>query len=82
MQPSLLEEIPQVPNPYPVVSKVEYPDVWRLCVQARELAWDPVGDVDYSDLRNADLPPEVRRAAEPVVSRRSTLPPPVRTLTP
>ena len=62
MQPSLLEEIPQVPNPYPVVSKVEYPDVWRLCVQARELAWDPVSDVDYSDLRNADLPPEVRRA--------------------
>ncbi len=62
MQPSLLEEIPQVPNPYPVVSKVEYPDVWRLCVQARELAWDPVSDVDYSDLTSADLPPEVRKA--------------------
>lgn len=62
MQPSLLEEIAQVPNPYPVVSKVEYPEVWRLCVQARELAWDPVSDVDYSDLRKADLPPEVRRA--------------------
>ena len=62
MQPSLLEEIAQVPNPYPVVSKVEYPDVWRLCVQARELAWDPVSDVDYSDLQTADIPPEVRRA--------------------
>lgn len=62
MQPSLLEEIAQVPNPYPVVSKVEYPEVWRLCVQARELAWDPVSDVDYSDLEAADIPPEVRRA--------------------
>lgn len=62
MQPSLLEEIPQVPNPYPVVSKTEYPEVWRLCVQARELAWDPVSDVDYSDLERADLAPEVRRA--------------------
>ncbi len=62
MQPSLLEEIAQVPNPYPVVSKVEYPEVWRLCVQARELAWDPVSDVDYSDLESADIAPEVRRA--------------------
>ena len=62
MQPSLLEEIPQVPNPYPVVSKMEYPEVWRLCVQARELAWDPVSDVDYSDLQKADLPDEVRQA--------------------
>lgn len=62
MQPSLLEEIAQVPNPYPVVSKVEYPEVWRLCIQARELAWDPVSDVDYSDLEAADLAPEVRRA--------------------
>jgi len=62
MQPSLLEEIPSVPNPYPVVSKMEYPEVWRLCTQARELAWDPVADIDYSDLRKADLPPEVRQA--------------------
>ncbi|HEY4371415.1 MAG TPA: hypothetical protein VGN52_05805 [Burkholderiales bacterium] len=62
MQPSLLEEVAQVPNPYPVVSKMEYPDVWRLCTQARELAWDPVTDVDYSDLEKADLPPEVRHA--------------------
>lgn len=62
MQPSLLEEIPQVPNPYPVVSAIAFPDVWRLCTQARELAWDPVTDVDYGDLRDADLPPDVRRA--------------------
>ncbi len=61
MQPSLLEEIVQVPNPYPVVSKMEYPDVWRLCTQARELAWDPL-TIDFSDLRGADLPPEVRQA--------------------
>jgi len=62
MQPSLLEEIPSVPNPYPVVSKTEYPEVWRLCTQARELAWDPVADIDYTDLQEADLPPEVRQA--------------------
>ncbi|SCX56347.1 ferritin-like domain-containing protein [Variovorax sp. EL159] len=62
MQPSLLEEIPSVPNPYPVVSKMEYPEVWRLCTQARELAWDPVADIDYTDLQKADLPPEVRQA--------------------
>jgi hypothetical protein len=62
MQPSLLEEIPSVPNPYPVVSKMEYPEVWRLCTQARELAWDPAADIDYSDLQEADLPPEVRQA--------------------
>ncbi|MBV7485076.1 hypothetical protein [Bordetella sp. BOR01] len=62
MQPSLLEEIPQVPNPYPVVAAIEYPEVWRLCTQARDLAWDPVADIDYSDLKEADLPDEVRVA--------------------
>ncbi|MDB5805651.1 MAG: hypothetical protein JWN73_2973 [Betaproteobacteria bacterium] len=62
MQPSLLEEVAAVPNPYPVVSTVEYPEVWRLCTQARELAWDPVTAIDYSDLVNADLSPEVRAA--------------------
>ena len=61
MQASLLEEIATVPNPYPVVSKVEYPEVWHLCTQARELAWDPVA-IDYSDLQKADIPPEVRQA--------------------
>ncbi len=62
MQPSMLEELVPVPNPYPVVSRVEYPEVWRLCEQARELAWDPAADIDYSDLRDADLSPEVRAA--------------------
>ena len=61
MQASLLEEIATVPNPYPVVSKVEYPEVWHLCTQARELAWDPVA-IDYSDLQKAEIPPEVRQA--------------------
>ena len=61
MQASLLEEIVSVPNPYPVVSKVEYPEVWRLCTQARELAWDPIA-IDFSDLVQADLPEDVRRA--------------------
>jgi hypothetical protein len=62
MQPSMLEELITVPNPYPVVSQVQYPEVWRLCEQARALAWDPVTAIDYSDLENADLPPEVRAA--------------------
>jgi hypothetical protein len=62
MQASMLEEIVTVPNPYPVVSEVQYPEVWRLCEQSRTLAWDPIVDIDYSDLANADLPPEVRTA--------------------
>ena len=62
MQPSMLEELVPVPNPYPVVSDVLYPEVWRLCEEARNLAWDPARDIDYSDLEKADLPPEVRAA--------------------
>ena len=62
MQPSMLEELVPVPNPYPVVSTVQFPEVWRLCEQARELAWDPASEIDYSDLKRADLPPEVRAA--------------------
>ena len=61
MQPSMLEEISQVPNPYPIVSEMQLPEVWQLCQQARDLAWDPT-KIDYSDLRDADLPDEVRRA--------------------
>jgi hypothetical protein len=61
MQPSLLEEIATVPNPYPIRSEVEYPEVWRLCEQARELAWNPL-DLDFADVRAADLPREVREA--------------------
>ncbi|HVF63323.1 MAG TPA: ferritin-like domain-containing protein [Casimicrobiaceae bacterium] len=62
MQPSMLEELVPVPNPYPVVSDVRYPEVWHLCEQARSLAWDPARDIDYSDLAQADLPREVRAA--------------------
>ena len=61
MQASLLEELNPVPNPYPIRTVVEYPDVWRLCEQARELAWNPM-DIDFSDIRDADLPSEVRDA--------------------
>lgn len=61
MQPSLLEELTPVPNPYPIRSEVEYPEVWRLCEQARELAWNPAL-IDFSDLRDADIPREVREA--------------------
>ncbi|CAN5509561.1 hypothetical protein BH09PSE5_BH09PSE5_19880 [soil metagenome] len=62
MQPSMLEELITVPNPYPVVSAVQYPEVWHLCEQARTLAWDPITAIDYSDLVDADIPPEVRAA--------------------
>lgn len=61
MQPSLLEELTPVPNPYPIKSEIELPEVWRLCEQSRELAWDPAA-IDYSDLREADIPAEVRAA--------------------
>ena len=61
MHASLLEELTPVPNPYPIRSEIEYPEVWRLCEQSRELAWDPRA-IDFSDVRDADLPPDVRAA--------------------
>ena len=61
MQPSLLEDVASVPNPYPIRSGIEHPEVWRLCEQSRELAWDPRA-IDFADLREADLPAEVRAA--------------------
>ena len=61
MHASMLEEVVQVPNPYPVVAATAYPEVWRLCEQARELAWDPTR-IDFADVANADLPDDVRRA--------------------
>jgi hypothetical protein len=61
MQASLLEEIAPVPNPYPIRNDLQYPEVWRLCEQARELAWDPAS-IDFNDLLDADLAPEVRAA--------------------
>ncbi|MSQ20167.1 MAG: hypothetical protein EXR39_11590 [Betaproteobacteria bacterium] len=61
MHASMLEEVVQVPNPYPVVTEMAYPDAWRLCEQARELAWDPA-KIDFTDLITAELPDDVRRA--------------------
>jgi ribonucleotide reductase beta subunit family protein with ferritin-like domain len=61
MHASMLEEVVQVPNPYPVVAEMAYPDAWRLCEQARELAWDPA-KIDFTDLITAELPDDVRRA--------------------
>jgi len=61
MQPSMLEELVPIPNPYPVVATMAYPEVWDLCTAARDLAWDPA-KIDFSDVVNADLPPEVRAA--------------------
>ena len=61
MHPSMLEDIVQNPNPYPIVAKMQLPEVWQLCQQARDLAWDPA-KIDYSDISNANLPDEVRRA--------------------
>lgn len=61
MQASMLEEIVQVPNPYPIVAEMQMPEVWQLCQQARDLAWDPA-KIDFSDIIKADLPDEVRRA--------------------
>jgi hypothetical protein len=61
MQPSLLEELNPVPNPYPIVAEMAYPEVWDLCVKARDLAWDPA-KIDFRDVVEADLPLEVREA--------------------
>lgn len=64
MDASMLEETVQNPNPYPVVAKLHYDDVWHLCLQARDLAWDAAQDIDWDELarETADLPQEVRAA--------------------
>ena len=64
MDASMLEETIQTPNPYPVVAKLEYDDIWQLCLQARDLAWNPVTDIDWASLTEfaRDLPEEVRLA--------------------
>lgn len=61
MQPSLLEELTPIPNPYPVIAEFAYPEIWDLCVAARQLAWDPAA-IDFGDVREAKLPVEVRQA--------------------
>ncbi|MEO3428755.1 hypothetical protein AAFN88_07865 [Pelagibius sp. CAU 1746] len=64
MDASMLEETIQNPNPYPVVADLQYDDIWQLCVQARELAWDADGDIDWAGLTKdmAELPEDVRSA--------------------
>lgn len=64
MDASMLEETVQNPNPYPVVAKLEYPDIWHLCVQARDLHWDADRDIDWELMAKevADMPEEVREA--------------------
>lgn len=60
----MLEETIQNPNPYPVVAALEYDDIWQLCLQARDLAWDPVRAIDWAELKRFGdtLPQEVRDA--------------------
>ena len=60
----MLEETVQNPNPYPVVAEKQYDDIWTLCTQARDLAWDADKDIDWAELtrETADLPAEVREA--------------------
>jgi hypothetical protein len=62
MEASMLEEVVDNPNPYPVVAKRQYPEVWALCEQARELTWDAAADIDWDELAAADIPPETRAA--------------------
>lgn len=64
MDASMLEETVQNPNPYPIVAELEYPDIWQLCVQARDLAWDADRAIDWEQLTAecADLPQEVKDA--------------------
>ncbi|MBL8835928.1 MAG: hypothetical protein JNL66_06760 [Alphaproteobacteria bacterium] len=64
MDASMLEEVVQNPNPYPIVAALAYDDVWQLCLQARTLAWDAAVDIDWAALREATagLPQEVREA--------------------
>lgn len=64
MEASMLEETIQNPNPYPVVAELHYDDIWNLCQQARDLAWDPATDIGWEALKKelAVLPGEVREA--------------------
>lgn len=70
MQASMLEEVITVPNPYPIRFQVQYDEVWHLCQQARDLTWNP-DHIDFADIRDADLPQEVRKAGGEWWSLRS-----------
>jgi hypothetical protein len=64
MDASMLEETIQNPNPYPIVADLQYDDIWQLCLQARDLSWDPVRAIDWGALKTyaETLPEEVRQA--------------------
>lgn len=64
MDASMLEETVQNPNPYPIISELEYPDIWHLCVQARDLNWDADRDIDWDLMRKEveDVPQEAKDA--------------------
>ena len=64
MEASMLEETAQNPNPYPIVGMGEYDDIWQLCQQARDYAWDPVREIDWEGLKQetAHLPKEALAA--------------------
>ena len=64
MDASMLEETIQNPNPYPIIAEQLYDDVWQLCQQARDLAWDPAKHIDWQQLEEevSTLPEEVRAA--------------------
>lgn len=64
MEASMLEETIQNPNPYPVHGQGEFDDIWQLCLQARELAWDPATEIDWKELaeETKDLPQAVKDA--------------------
>jgi hypothetical protein len=46
------------------VSKLEYPDIWQLCVKARDLSWDADRDIDWALMEEEckDFPDEVKEA--------------------
>ena len=64
MEASMLEETVQNPNPYPIVAELQFPDIWHLCVQARDMAWDAYKDIDWDALKEEtrNLPEEVLEA--------------------
>lgn len=64
MEASMLEETVQNPNPYPIVGMGDYDDIWQLCLQARDMAWDAAQEIDWEGLKQetAHLPQEVLSA--------------------
>ncbi len=71
MKEPVSEESAGIPNPYPIVAETKFPEVWELCQQARELAWNPAADIDWKSLRDADIDPEARAAGAEFWSLRA-----------